>query len=59
MVRRRSSDELALRSTSSSSDVPVMKHKYGGTSGSTQGLRKLMTPARIAAPMDTSRFMDI
>ena len=37
--------------------APVMKHKYEGTSGSTQGLRKLMMPASSAAWTETVRSM--
>src|SRR4249920_1472670 len=50
----RGSDSLSARR---SSDVPAINMRYGGTSGSTQGDRKLTRPAIKAARKVTSPFM--
>src|SRR5215475_16090202 len=46
-------------SANRSSDVPARKTRYGGTSGSTQGDRKLTRPATRAARYVTSLFIPV
>src|SRR5215475_1207045 len=49
----------ASLSAKRSSDVPARKTRYGGTSGSTQGERKLTRPATRAAKYVTSLFIPV
>jgi hypothetical protein len=51
---RRATSGLGSRAIRLSNVVPARKHRYGGTSGSTQGDRKLTRPASSAAGMETS-----